>query len=459
MSKTIFSISDLFELTGAVIYNPDSYKSVSSFGIDSRKLKKGSIFVAVKGKNFDGHTFVKDALINGAHAVIIDEKRLDEFDDIDSTIVTVPDTVKAFGELAAIKRAKLKYSVVGITGSNGKTSTKEFASQLLNERYSVTKTNANNNNHIGVPLTISEAKLSDEVLVLELGTNHPGEIKYTAEIAKPNVALITNIGQAHLQYLKDKESVLEEKSALFETTAFGGGKILLNTDDQLLKKLKKKYKNVTTFGFKGSPEIKGKIIGYDRNGYPTINVRYMNKKLQFSPNIIGDAALQNIFNAVVIAITLGLNKKEILSGIKKLKNITGRFEVINFEKFVLIDDTYNSSPESILSGIRSVKRIKSYKKKIVILGDILELGEYSEKIHRDLAEGINKLKPTLVLTLGKMMQFVCKGLSVENKHFSNIRSLLSFIKKMDFDNSVIFVKGSRGMKMERVINFIRESES
>jgi UDP-N-acetylmuramoyl-tripeptide--D-alanyl-D-alanine ligase len=459
MSRAIFHISDLFELTGAVIYNPDSYKSVSSFGIDSRKIKKGSIFVAIRGKNFDGHNFVKNALNNGAQAVIIDQKRLGEFDDIDSTIVTVLDTVKAFGELAKVKRVKLNYTVTGITGSNGKTSTKEFASQILSEKFKVTKTSVNNNNHIGVPLTISEAKLNDKVLVLELGTNHPGEIKYTAEIAQPNVALITNIGQAHLQYLKDRESVLEEKSALFETTAKRDGKILLNTDDPLLKKLKRKYKNVTTFGFKGKPDIKGKVIEYDRNGYPTISVAYKNKALQFKPYIIGDAALQNIFNGVVIALALGLNKKEILSGIKKLKNIPGRFDVINFEKFVLIDDTYNSSPESILAGIRSIKRIKSHKQKIVILGDIFELGKRSEEIHRGLAEGINKLKPTLVLTLGKMMRFTSEGLSVENKHFTNIRSLLSYIRKMDFDNSVIFVKGSRGMKMERVVEFIKETEN
>ncbi len=459
MKRSIITISDLFELTGAVIYNPDSYKSVSSFEIDSRKLSKRSIFIAVKGKNYDGHSFVKDAIANGAVAVIINRNRLDEFEDVDSTIVTVPNTIKAFGELAKIKRVKLNYLVVGITGSNGKTSTKEFAAQLISQKFRVTKTVGNNNNHIGVPLTISEAKLSDDALILELGTNHPGEIKYTAEIAQPDVALITNIGQAHLKYLKDKESVLEEKAELFEVTDARGGKILLNTDDKLLRKLKTKYNNVITFGFKGSPTIKGEIVEYDRNGYPKIKVTYKNKQYEFKTDIIGDAAVQNIFNAVAIAIILGLNKKEILSGIKRLKNISGRFEVINFKEFILVDDTYNSSPESILSGIRSIKRIKTHKKKIAILGDIFELGNLSEKIHRDLAKEINKIKPTLVLTLGKMMRFTSEELNVNNQHFTNIRSLLSFLKKMDFNDSVIFVKGSRGMKMERVVNFIKERES
>ncbi len=456
MSNPLFKIADLFNLNGSEIFNPDVYKPTSSFVIDSRKVKRGGIFIAIKGKNFDGHDFVAEAVKLGAGAVIINRKMLGEFDELNCTIVTVKDTVKAFGELARIKREKLNYKVAAITGSNGKTTTKDFASVILSEKYKVHSTTANNNNHIGLPLTISEAKLTDEVLVVELGTNHFGEINYIAKIAQPDSALITNIGQAHLKYLKDKKSVLEEKKTLADVTEKRGGKILLNSDDKLLKSLIGKYSNVTTFGFKGSPDIKGEILTYDEEGYPTLRITSRRKNLEFKLNLLGEAQIANVLSAAAIALEMGLNKKEILTGISKLKPTPGRFEVNHFDDFTLIDDSYNSNPESIIAGIKSIKRIKGRKNKVVILGDIFELGDSAEKIHRELGRRINKLKPSEVLTIGKMMKFADEELTVNHKHFRSISSLFSYLKKMEIKDSVILVKGSRGMKMERVVEFLKE---
>ncbi len=458
MSKRLFNISDLFNLTGAEIFNPDAYKPSSSFVIDSRKVKPGGIFVAIKGKHFDGHNFVSEAVKKGAAAVVINEKKLSEFDDVDVTIVTVKDTVLAFGELARIKREKLNYKVVAITGSNGKTTTKDFTSVILSERFKVHSTTANNNNHIGLPLTISEAKLSDEVLVAELGTNHFGEIKYIAEIAQPDVALITNIGQAHLKFLKDKKSVLNEKKALADVTEKRNGKIILNSDDKLLKGLVGKYTRVQTFGFKGTPDIKGEVVDIDADGFPKIKISSSRKNLVFRLNLQGEAQIANVLSSVAIAITLGLTKKEILAGLSKLESTPGRFEVINLNGFTLINDTYNSNPESVVAGIKSIKRIKSRKNKIVILGDIFELGEKAEEIHRELGKKINRLKPDEVLSIGKMMKFTDEELNVKHKHFRNITSLFANLKKKDLNDSVVFVKGSRGMKMERVVEFLMEKE-
>ncbi len=458
MSRNIFKISDLFNLSNSEIFNPDFYKPTSSFVIDSRKVKRGSIFIAIKGKNFDGHDFVKEAVKKGANAVVINKRNLNKFDDLDCTIITVKNTATAFGELAHFKREKLNYKVIAITGSNGKTTTKEFASTILSERFKTHKTTANNNNHIGVPLTISEAKLSDEVLVLELGTNHFGEIKYISEIANPNIALLTNIGSSHLKYLKDKKSILNEKSDLVKVAEKNNGKILINSDDTFLRQLKNKFKNVITFGFKNNPDIKGNVLEFTDEGYPKIEVKYKNRKLVFTLSFLGEAQIVNILNAVSIALIAGLRKDEILSGIEKLESVPGRFEVKELKSLTLIDDTYNSNTESIISGIRSIKRIKNRKKKIVILGDIFELGERAVEIHKELGGKINKLKPTEVITLGKMMAFTDELLKGNHKHFGNIRSLFYYLKNKDFSDSVILIKGSRGMKMERVVQFILEKE-
>ena len=205
------TLEDLFNIPTAVIYNPDAYKSAAAVFIDSRQVKKKSIFVAIKGKNFDGHDFVKEAVKKGAGAIIINKRKLSEFDELDLPVITVSNTTHAYGELARIWRKKLKAKVISITGSNGKTSTKEILSEILSEKYKVHKTTANNNNHIGVPLTILSAPSGCEVVVLEHGTNHFGEIEYTAKIAQPDYSLITNIGSGHLEFLKDKKGVYKGK--------------------------------------------------------------------------------------------------------------------------------------------------------------------------------------------------------------------------------------------------------
>jgi len=459
MSTLRITLKDLFNLSGSEIVNPDSYKAVSNVTIDSRKIEKGSLFIAIKGEKFDGHDFVRDVIKNGASAVVIEKKKYSQFDDIEVPLVLVDDTIKALGELAKVWRSKLKAKVISLTGSAGKTTTKDMIAALLSEKFKVNKTMANNNNHIGVPLTILSTTNSHKALVLEHGSNHFGEIAYTAEIAKPDYALITNIGNSHLEFLKNKKGVLKEKVSLFETTKKRNRILFINKDDKLLSDLYKNYKKKITYGTRKKSNVNGKILSYTDDGKPIVELRYEGKKIKTEFNLYGEQSFKNLLAASSVAFKLGLNEKQILNGIKKLSPLYKRLNVTRYSDFILIDDTYNANPDSMKSSLELLSQIKILKKKIAVLGDMFELGDTSEKHHKNLAPVIKKNKIDEVYTIGKMMKVLNKelqGSGIEKKYFSSRDSLSDFISMTDFSDSVILVKGSRGMKMEEFVQKIKE---
>lgn len=454
------NLHDIFNLKDSVIYNPDNYKSVSRVSIDSRTIKKNSLYVAIKGNKYDGHKFIKDAITNGATSILINKSQLKKYSNLDCTIITVPNTTMAYGELAKIYRNKFSGQVISITGSNGKTTTKEILSTILNEKFHVVKTNANDNNHIGIPKTIFSITNKTEKLVLEHGTNHFSEIEYSANIASPDISLITNIGDSHLEYLKNRMGVLNEKKSLFDQTLKNDGKIFVNSDDKLLRSVAKKNKNKLTFGFRGKPNYKGKIDGYSQNGNTKLSIEYFGKHIAFTVPLYGISNAKNVLAATSIALYLGVSQRMIKSGIKKLQQIKGRLFLEKFKNFILIDDTYNSNPTSVKAAIELLNRIKLYKIKSLIIGDMYELGEDSEKMHSELAKQIIKNKINNVFIIGKMMKTLY--LELENKHtnavyFPSRKALYKFIGKYNYSEQIVLVKGSRGMKMEDFVNQIREN--
>ncbi|MCU7497104.1 MAG: UDP-N-acetylmuramoyl-tripeptide--D-alanyl-D-alanine ligase [Ignavibacteria bacterium] len=456
MNKPRITLEDLFNLTGAVIYNPDTFSSSAVVSTDTRTIKKGSIFVAIKGDKMDGHKFVEDAVKKGASAVVINKNKLKDFDDVEVTLVTVKDTTKAYGELAAMWRFKLKARVVGITGSNGKTTTKEILSQLLEEKFSVAKTLSNNNNHIGVPLTILSTGGSKDALVLELGTNHFGEIAYTAQIARPDFALITNIGESHLEFLHDLNGVAEEKLALFKAQNGPEARIFLNTDDKILKKKLKEYKNAVTFGFEGSPAIKGTIKGVGKEGKTKLCINYKGKEIEVQLPIHGLSSAKNFLAASAIALEMGLSASQLKSGAKKLKAVDKRLNVKVHDGFILVDDTYNANPLSMKSAFEFISGFED-RKKVAVLGDMFELGSEALQAHKDLAKSVRKNKIHEVYTLGKWMKNLNGELQngkITSRHFKDRSSLADFLANNDFEKSVILVKGSRGMKMEEFVKIL-----
>ena len=460
MSKLKITLKDLFELPGAEIYNPDDYKNSANVTIDSRSVKKDSIFAALKGENFDGHKFVKEAYKNGASAFIINKKNLKNYDDVEAVFITVEDTTKALGNLANIYRNKLNAKVISITGSAGKTTTKEMTAALLSEKYRVKKTIKNNNNHIGVPLTIFSADSKDEVLILEHGTNHFGEIEYTAKIAEPDIAIITNIGSSHLEFLNDLDGVCSEKSALFKITDVGSGLIILNNDDSKLRGISKQFQNKVTFGFRGKPDIKGRVTGYDKGGRAKVEIITEDNNFEIQLPVHGTSGVKNFLASVTIAFQLGMNEAEIRKAVGKIEQVDKRLNVVESKNFILVDDTYNSNPESLKNALALLNKMKKYNKKIAILGDMFELGKRSVEIHEGLTDIILDNKIDEIYTIGSKMKFLNKELQkykVISKHFTNRDKMFKFLNEKDFSNSVVLIKGSRGMRMEEFAAKIKEA--
>lgn len=455
MKQITLSIKDIFEIPGAVIYNPDDFNDVTSVSIDTRVLKKNSLFIAIKGEKFDGHNFINTAVKKGTAAIMINKSFLQNIDDLDIPIVTVPDTIKALGDVAKIWRSKLNAKVIGLTGSSGKTTTKEIIAKMLAGKFKVNKTSANNNNHIGVPLTILSTTAVHQVLVAECGTNHFGEIEYTANILQPDYALITNIGDSHLEFLKNRQGVLKEKLALFDVTSKRKGKLFINVDDDLIYKSSGKYRNKIKYGFNGKADFKGKIVSYDSIGKARLELRSKAKRINLTVPLPGESNAKNFLAASAVSLELGLSKKELISSSLKMKSADKRLNLKIYKNFSLIDDSYNANPDSMRAAISILSLYKNRRRKIAILGDMFELGKQSKKLHEELAEYVKTQNIHEVYTIGSMMKNFSQKLkkySAIIEHFESREELKKYLKKINLHNSVLLIKGSRGMKMEYFVS-------
>jgi UDP-N-acetylmuramoyl-tripeptide--D-alanyl-D-alanine ligase len=458
VQKLRILLNEIFNIDGATIYNPDDFTPVSHVTIDSRDIRKNSMFVAIKGNRFDGHDFVHEAVRRGAKAVVVSSRKYGRYDRLNVPIITVPDTLKAYGSLANIWRHKLNAKVISITGSNGKTSTKDFLAKILEQQFRVTKTLANNNNHIGVPLTILSADSRCEFLILEHGTNHFGEIEYTAKIAEPDYAVITNIGDSHLEFLIDRNGVYREKEHLLKNTLDGKGTVIVNFDDPILKKNSKVFVSRVTFGLLGVPDFKGKIVAHDELARPKLRIESARMNIESVLNVYGNGNALNVLAAIAAAVLAGVRKQNIIKGLKEISPVRGRLNVNILKDFILIDDTYNSNPASIETAVSVLSKIKVYKNRVLILGDMFELGADSNKLHKSLAVNINRLSNCVVLLTGKKMAALFKELKKENsnvEYFNQRRSLNKYLSDKDLSGNVILVKGSRGMKMEEFVETIK----
>lgn len=456
MTKVVtISLKDIFEIKGTQIFNPDYFSDILSVSIDSRKVLKGSLFIAIKGERFDGHNFINEAINSGASIVAIEKKYLNQFSGLEIPFIVVNDTTKFLGQLASVWRNKLKTKIIGIGGSNGKTTTKEILSQLLAYKYSVNKTEANNNNHIGVPLTILSTNNNHKYLVLEFGSNHPGEIKYIAEIAKPDYALITNIGDSHLEFFKNRIGVLKEEGVLFKSTLSNDGLIFLNYDDPLLKKHYASIKNKITYSFNSKTDFVCKIKDIDNEG--KISFILNNSKTVFKSPLPGEMGISNYFASIVVAKTLGMSFNEILIAQKKIKAYDKRLDLKKHKTTWIINDCYNANPSSMQLALSLLNNLKPGFKKIAILGDMLELGNLSIKKHQEIGKYINTLNVEQILTFGNHSKSIVDSIRESNKikyHFDSKEDLKKYIDSIDLSQTVILIKGSRGMKLEEITEYL-----
>lgn len=448
-------LQDIIKAVNGKLLVEGKQKEFSKVVIDSRKVSKGDIFFAIKGENFDAHKFVDNVLENGAGLVIVHKE--DEYKSLseESSVILVEDTKKALLDLAGFYIDTLDIKVVGITGSTGKTSTKDLIAAALSEKYKVFKTKGNFNNDIGMPLMIFELNREYEVAILEMGMSNLGEIETLARIAKPDVAVITNIGTSHMENLKTRDNILKAKLEI--TTLFDENNILIvNGDNDKLHDLESNKYKIVKIGTESDYNFKGCRIIIDKDNIE-FSVKENGKEIDqriFVP-VPGKHNVLNSLLAVAVARQLGVSYEEIAEGIKNLEATSMRLDVINHEGYTIINDAYNASPDSMIAALEVLKTYEG--RKIAVLGTMKELGDESSKAHKEVAEYAKASKVNMLLTLGEFNSDFEAGFGCENfKAFDSIEDIVDYLKQNLKDGDVLLVKASRSMKFENIINELQK---
>ena len=455
-------IKDILKCTNGKLIIGDTEKECTNYSKDTRTIKKGDTYIGIKGEKFDGSSFWKDALNNGAETVIINNIKLNEIEEYkkqNKNIIQVEDTIQAIGEMASLKMRILKNTynlkVVGVTGSVGKTSTKDIIANVLSEKYKVLKTEGNNNNHIGLPFTILRLQ-DEEIAVIEMGMNHLGEISYLTKIAKPDIAVITNIGTSHIGNLGSRENILKAKLEILE--GMDKKKIVINNDNDLLNKWYLENKNnieIHTFGIKNESEFKAKNIKLEENS-SEFTCENKNEKINIEVPVGGEHFILNALCGLTVGKLLNLNNEEIKNGIKDFKLTAKRMEINHLKNNItIINDSYNASYESMKASISNLKNMHGTRK-IAVLGDMFELGDFSEKLHREVGTEIYKNKIDKLYLVGNYAKFIGdeakkEGYEKENiLYFENKEDLLEDLKSNLQNGDVVLIKASNGMKLFEV---------
>ena len=414
-----------------------------AISINSKKIKKDDIFIAIKGLNFDGHDYINEAFKNGAIAAIISDE-----EKISKNTILVNDTKKSLADISSLILMKFKPFVIGITGSNGKTTTKELIKSILDSNYGTNKilaTQANYNNDIGLPLTIFNLNSEHSHIVLEMGMNHPKEISYLANIAPPNFAVITNIGEAHIENFKNREAIANEKKDILRNLK-AEGTAILPKDSEFFNFLVKDLKNVKvlSFGMSKDADISCELLDHKK-----ILIKTPKYDLEIKSKLLGHNNISNILAAVTCAYQLKINPTKIKEGIENITPIPSRLELKEGKKrAAIIDDTYNANPSSFLSAIEVLNEFPG--KKILVIGDMAELGENSRIYHQELSRSIKETKIDITLGLGKYTKEIITLLGRNNSWFRSKDDLVKHLYAC-MKGSTILVKGSRSMKMEEIV--------
>lgn len=448
-----FLLSEILKIRSLPIYfigdEQILNQPISSVSIDSRSVQPNELFFALKGEKYDAHQFIPDVLRKGVQAVVVAEDWFRESGSKGNFFIT-DNTLIALQEISSFYRSRFDIPFLAITGSNGKTTTKEMIAQVLSQKYRVIKNKGNLNNHIGVPQTLFELDSSHEVAIIEMGTNHYGEIKRLAEIVQPEYGLITNIGSAHLEFFGSLEGVAKAKSELWEFLEEHQGIAFVNVDDPLLARKIPKTNKVITYGFHQKADVQGKFEGVDEFGYASFHVMGTAIKLKV-------AGMHNIYNslsAVSVGLEFNLDIDQIKRSLEDFLPTAKRMEVIRQEGVIFLNDCYNSNPTSAEKALITLSQIRTTGRRIAVLADMLELGEKSPELHAEIGEKAAALKLDHLLALGPLSKYTVemarkKGLATA-LHFYDKMDLVEYLKKIIRQHDVILIKGSRGMAMEEV---------
>lgn len=451
-----FYLKDLIKAVKGKFLLGDPNLLVKSVSIDSRTVKRGQFYFAIKGKNFDGHDFIKECIEREAGGIVYSR------DDIDlakpfprfPSIIKVDDTLAALGDLAKTYRKRCeKTKVVGITGSNGKTTTKEILASILGKKGKTVCNKGNLNNRLGLPLSVLKLQMDTEYAVFEMGTSLNGEIKTLTDIINPDAAIITNIGHSHLETFGSPAGVFKEKRALFDGVA-ADGFVVINADDEILRGISQKtYSKAITFGLYGGSDVYARNITL-WSDKPNFELYIDGKAIEIIMPIQGKFNIVNALGAAAVAYGLGIKMEEIKAGIESFTPPAMRMESVETDNgTVLINDAYNANPSSLKEAISGVCESYPDSEINLVLGDMLELGEKSHEYHTEMGKFINDLpKIHNVYLLGKMSEYTKNAISKKSVYCASSREeLFELLKKSNNTPKTVYLfKGSRGMKLEEV---------
>lgn len=425
------------------VYNIQE-KIIDNIKIDSRNVNENDLFIAIKGKNIDGHNYVLDAINRGASLIIVSE---DISIKANTMIIKVHDTIEILGVLANKMINQIKVPVIAVTGSNGKTTTKELIANLLASKYKVLKNKGNLNNHIGLPLTILEYQ-DEDIIVLEMGMNHEGEIEKLTKICHPNIGVITNIGTAHIGNLGSKKNIYKAKLEIL--SGMKNGFLVINNNDKYLRKTKTDNNQIMRCGTNKNDNIKLLDINYSL-AKTDFKIDYLNKTYDFTINVPGKYIVNDVLLAIQVGILLNIDINDMKSIINDYKTTNNRINVIENDNYQIINDCYNSSYESLDNILSILKNIDD--EKILIIGDILELGKYNKKILKKVTKQINKVPNCQVLLMGTNMKKISKKIK-NSIYCNNFDEMYLNINKINLNNKIILIKASHAMNFEQIYNYI-----
>ncbi len=431
-----------------VAYLHQLYLAHPLIGTDTRKISPGCIFIALKGDNFNGNTFAEQALKSGAAYAVIDEEPAK----LDDKFILVDNALAALQQLASYHRDQLNIPVIGITGSNGKTTSKELLNAVLRQKFITYSTAGNLNNHIGVPLTLLSITPDIEIAIIEMGANHQKEIEQLCSIAKPTCGLITNVGKAHLEGFGGFEGVKKGKGELYDFLKATAGTAFVNADNRFLTEMSanRNLEKVTFYGNDDNCLVKGFIV--ENAPFLIAEWHYENQSYRVHSNLTGNYNLENILSAITVGIYFGLSPDEINRGINSYVPNNNRSQLLKTEKNTLICDYYNANPSSMSVALDNFASIKA-EHKAIILGDMFELGEESLPEHRAILEKALGLSCDLTIFIGN--QFILqKQDSGKGLFFETTEDAANYLKENSILNSTVLIKGSRGMKLERLLELV-----
>lgn len=423
---------------------------------DTRSLESGCLFVAIKGERYDAHNFLPQAASKGAIAALVEEIPANPLPNVH--LIQVQNTRKAMGKLAGYVRSTMRAKVIAVAGSNGKTSTKYLIDAALNLSFKGSMSPKSYNNDIGVPMTIFAADPTQDYLVLEIGTNHPGEIKALTAIARPDIAVITNIGAEHLEGFGDLMGVRKEEASIIEGLAPDGLLVVNGDDRQLLEAVRGYPGRRITFGFNESNDLFAGDVRFDETG---TRFNLNNSRREVFVPMLGRHSACNALAAIAVARKMGLKEEQIIEALAQAHGPEMRLQLQPLDRVMLLNDAYNANPHSMKAALDTLASLKSAGRRVAVLGDMRELGESADRYHREIGQYAAEKNVNLLICVGEHSKLMAESAAATLpadmiKCFADANSAAAKVPRMLHDGDLVLIKASRGIRLETVAEAIAE---